>query len=154
MSIQPTSSPLQIRDIRSDCIASSIAGLDIRSELSQANIALTGGTGYLGTWLVEMIATLNDEFRAGIKLHLYARNVSEWKVRCQHLSNRSDVKIHVQDVRSPFNFEPQITHVIHAAGVPSSRIHSSNPLRVYQTTVNGTANVLQAASELNKLDRF
>jgi nucleoside-diphosphate-sugar epimerase len=154
MPIQSTVTPFQVRDIRSDCVASCANGVDVRSKLTLTNIAVTGGTGYLGTWLAEMIAALNDEFNAGINLHIYARNISEWKVKYQHLSSRSDVKIFTQDVRSPFNFEPQITHVIHAAGVPNNRIHSSNPLRVYQTTVNGAANVLEAASQLNGLVRF
>lgn len=154
MPIQSTVTPSQVRDIRSDCIVSSANGVDVISKLKLANIAVTGGTGYLGTWLAEMIATLNDEFNVGINLHIYARNISEWTVKHQHLSSRSDVKIFTQDVRSPFNFEPQITHVIHAAGVPNNRIHASNPLRVYQTTVSGATNVLEAASQLNKLVRF
>lgn len=152
--MQSTIPSCQVRDIRSDCIASSAASKDIQSGLLQANIAVTGGTGYLGTWLAEMIVALNDEFKVGINLHIYARNVSEWKARHQHLSSRSDVKLHIQDVRSAFSFEPQITHVIHAAGIPNNRIHSSNPLRVYQTIVSGAAHVLEAASQLNKLVRF
>jgi len=147
-------SPFQVRDIRSDCVASCVAGAEIRSKLSLTNIAVTGGTGYLGTWLAEMITTLNDEFNTSINLHLYARNIGVWKEKHKHLSSRSDIKIYSQDVRSPFNFEPQVTHVIHAAGIPNNRIHSSNPLRVYQTIVSGTANVLEAASQLNGLIRF
>ncbi len=154
MSTQTIVTPLQAKDIRSDCLAACSNALQIKSKLMFSNIAITGGTGYLGTWLAEMVSTLNDEFGLNINLHIYARNISEWKIKHQHLSSRPDLKLYSQDVRSPFNFESQITHVIHAAGVPNNRIHSSNPLRVYQTTVGGTANVLEAANQLNQLVRF
>jgi nucleoside-diphosphate-sugar epimerase len=146
--------PSQVKNIRSDCLVACVNVDEIKPKLMFSNIAITGGTGYLGTWLAEMVSALNDEFNLSINLYIYARNIDEWKLKHQHLSFRPDLKLYSQDVRSPFNFEPQITHVIHAAGVPNNRIHSSNPFRVYQTTVNGTANALEAANQLNQLVRF
>jgi nucleoside-diphosphate-sugar epimerase len=144
----------KVKNIRLDCLAACSDVSEIKSRLMFSDIAITGGTGYLGTWLAEMISVLNDEFNLSINLHIYARNISDWKLKHRHLSSRSDLKLYSQDVRSAFNFEPQIKYVIHAAGIPNNRIHSSNPLRVYQTTVVGMANVLEAARQLNQLVRF
>ena len=44
--------------------------------------------------------------------------------------------------------------MIHAAGIPNNRVHSSDPLRVYQTTVDGINNTLDAAAKLDGLRRF
>ncbi len=49
---------------------------------------------------------------------------------------------------------PDTRYVIHAAGIPDGRMHSSDPLRVFQTGVVGAENVLQAASKLPNIARL
>jgi dTDP-glucose 4,6-dehydratase len=44
--------------------------------------------------------------------------------------------------------------VVHAAGIPNNRVHSSDPLRVQQTTILGLNNALDAATQLDNLTRF
>lgn len=121
--------------------------------LASAHIAVTGGTGFLGTWLAETVAVLNDEHKLGITLHIYARHTEKWSAAYPHL-NRNDIILHRQDVRSAFEFDPRVTHVIHAAGIPDNRMHASDPLRVFETTVYGAHNSLEAAAKLGKLKRF
>ena len=65
-----------ISEIRRDCLIASNIQPEVRSKLSKQHISITGGTGFLGTWLAEMVATINDEYHLGISLDLYARNVS------------------------------------------------------------------------------
>jgi dTDP-glucose 4,6-dehydratase len=117
-------------------------------------IAVTGGTGFLGTWIAEMIAALNDEYDLKISLDLYARNTLEWANKYPHLSSRSDIRLYSQDVRSSFQFQSTTNYVIHAAGIPNNRVHASDPLRVIQTTIEGITNALNAASQLDNLIRF
>ena len=143
-----------ISEIRRDCLIASNFQPDIRSKLSKQHISITGGTGFLGTWLAEMVATLNDEYHLGISLDLYARNVSEWCNKNTHLSKRSDITVRSQDVRSQFNFERHTNFIAHAAGIPNNRVQSSDPLRVHQTTIQGLKNSLDAASQLDNLIRF
>lgn len=141
-------------EIRQDCLLASTPQPDVRTKLGFQHIAVTGGTGFLGTWLAEMVASLNDEYRLGITLDLYARNVNDWTQRYPHLSERGDIHIKSQDVRSPFSFARNTNFVVHAAGIPNNRVHSSDPLRVHQTTVQGLNNVLDAATQLDNLTRF
>lgn len=141
-------------EIRQDCLNASSAQSDVRARLGLTRIAVTGGTGFLGTWIAEMIATLNDEYDLKITLDLYARNTTEWEKKYRHLSGRPDIRLYSQDVRSPFQFHSATNYVIHAAGIPNNRVHASDPLRVVQTTVEGIKNALDAASELDNLIRF
>jgi nucleoside-diphosphate-sugar epimerase len=141
-------------ELRQDCLNASSAQPDIRTKLGLTRIAVTGGTGFLGTWIAEMIATLNDEYDLKITLDLYARNISEWEKKYPHLSSRSDIRLYSQDVRSSFQFHSATNYVIHAAGVPNNRVHASDPLRVIQTTIDGIRNTLDAASQLDNLTRF
>ena len=137
-----------------DCIIASANQPEIRAQLSLKRIAVTGGTGFMGSWIAETVAALNEEYRLGIKLDLYARNTVAWVKKYPHLSARKDIFLKTQDVRSPFEFEQDTQFIIHAAGIPDNRIHASDPLRVQQTTVLGTANALDAANQLTQLERF
>ena len=141
-------------EIRQDCLLASTGQADVRTKLGFQHIAVTGGTGFLGTWIAEMVAALNDEHRLGITLDLYARNISDWLQKYPHLANRNDITLKSQDVRSPFDFARNTHFVIHAAGIPNSRVHSSDPLRVHQTTILGLNHALEAAAQLDNLTRF
>jgi nucleoside-diphosphate-sugar epimerase len=141
-------------EIRQDCLLACAGQPEVRAKLGLQHLAVTGGTGFLGTWIAETITALNDEYRLGITLDLYARNVNDWVKKYPHLSKRSDIRLKSQDVRSPFEFSRDTNFVVHAAGIPNNRVHSSDPLRVYHTTVSGINNALQATSQLDNLSRF
>lgn len=141
-------------EVRQDCLLACASQPQIRSKLGLQHIAVTGGTGFLGTWIAETVAALNDEHRLGITLDLYARNVNDWALKYPHLSTRSDIHLKAQDVRSPFEFSRNTNFVVHAAGIPNNRVHSSDPLRVQQTTISGLNNALDAATQLDNLSRF
>lgn len=141
-------------EIRQDCLVASAEQLGVRSKLGFQHITVTGGTGFLGTWIAEMVAALNDEHRLGITLDLYARNVNDWAQKYPHLSARGDISLKTQDVRSPFELARKTNFVVHAAGIPNNRVHASDPLRVYQTTILGINNALDAATQLDNLTRF
>lgn len=141
-------------EIRQDCLIASAAQPEVRNAFGMQHIAVTGGTGFLGSWIAETVAVLNDEYRLGVTLDLYARNTPDWAKKYPHLSGRSDIQLQSQDVRSPFEFARNTNFVVHAAGLPNNRVHSSDPLRVFQTTVSGINNVLEAASQLDNLTRF
>ncbi|MFC0167419.1 NAD-dependent epimerase/dehydratase family protein [Pseudoduganella danionis] len=141
-------------EMRQDCLNACAAQPEVRAALARQHIAVTGGTGFLGSWIAEMVAALNDHYQLGIRLDLYARNISEWPQQYPHLAQRDDIRLRSQDVRSPFELAKSTSYVIHAAGIPNNRVHASDPLRVHQTTVAGISNTLDAASQLDGLLRF
>ncbi|MFT3735698.1 MAG: NAD(P)-dependent oxidoreductase [Rhodocyclaceae bacterium] len=140
--------------LRADCLTA-IGGQQLPAEISVGvRIAVTGGTGFLGSWIAETVAALNDEHKCGITLDLYSHACRTMPSSLQHLAGRSDILIRQQDVRSPFEFHPATTHIIHAAGLPDNRLHASDPVRVFQTIVSGMNNVLNAAVKLPALVRL
>jgi nucleoside-diphosphate-sugar epimerase len=141
-------------EIRQDCLVATNSQPEVRAKLANSQIAVTGGTGFLGSWIAETVAVLNDEHHLGIQLALYARNTNDWARKYPHLSGRSDIRLHSQDLRSHFEFARDTRFVVHAAGIPNNRVHASDPLRIHQTTVLGINNALDAASQLSHLARF
>jgi len=154
MSTNHSSKRNGVSELSQDCLDACSDRPDVYDKLNLAHISVTGGTGFLGTWLAEMVATLNDQFDLKITLDLYARNSLEWAKNHHLLANRADINLFSQDVRSPFQFRAATNFVIHAAGIPNNRVHASDPLRVIQTTVEGIQNTLDAASQLDNLNRF
>jgi nucleoside-diphosphate-sugar epimerase len=142
------------KELRDDCLKSCESLPDVFSALAHRHIVVTGGTGFLGTWIAEMIAALNDEFNLGISLDLIARNPRVWEKAYLHLSGRPDIRVLSQDVRAPFEFDRKTHYVIHAAGIPNNRVHASDPLLVFQTTDLGISNALHASTQLDGLIRF
>lgn len=141
-------------EIRKDCLLATAGQSGIYSKLGFQHVAVTGGTGFLGTWIAETVAALNDEHRLGITLDVFARNINDWAQRYPHLAKRADIRLKSQDVRSPFELARNTNFVVHAAGIPNNRVHASDPLRVQQTTLLGLNNTLDAATQLDNLSRF
>ena len=141
-------------ELQKDCLSAAAGSDEIRTALANQRIAITGGTGFLGSWIAEMVAALNDEYNLGISLDLYSRNAADWAKSSQHLSSRGEINVVVQDVRSPFVLRADTSYVIHAAGIPDNRVHASDPLRVFQTSVMGMGHTLDAAVQLPNLKRL
>jgi dTDP-glucose 4,6-dehydratase len=113
-----------------------------------------GGTGFVGTWIAEMVAALNDEYQFGIKLSLISRSTDQFASRLPHLANREDIKLIKSDVRQLGQFPMDADWVIHAAANPDVRTHASNPLDTASVIVDGTMSVVKTAERLSRLKKL
>lgn len=122
-------------------------GDDFRRFSGQA-LLLTGGTGFVGQYLLRTLLALNDRVLSEpCRVYAVTRNPGVASARFPHLAHRPDVVFLEGDVRSvrlpavPWRF------VIHAAGPSDARVFSTDPLGTVDTIVEGTRAVLRAASE-------
>ncbi|MBK8783846.1 MAG: NAD(P)-dependent oxidoreductase [Anaerolineales bacterium] len=139
--------------VREDC-QKVVDGILPLKDLQNEHLLITGGTGFVGIWLAELITFLNDQYNLNVRITLLASSAESFGVLAPHLVARPDVKIIQQDVRRVAELPNEIGWIIHAAGTPDNRIHSSDPLRAMQVIVNGTASVLEAATRLPNLKKF
>ena len=107
-------------------------------------VVITGGTGFVGTWIAGLIAFLNDNHAFNTQIILLAKNTESFKKNRPHLANRNDVKLIAADVRYLHELPTETNWLIHAAGTPDNRIHSTYPLETMSTIANGTQSVLRA----------
>jgi nucleoside-diphosphate-sugar epimerase len=133
--------------IKEDCIKSINNSLSTLEKLRNRHILITGGTGFVGTWLTEMLNLLNHEYGLGIKIYLLARNEPN-NFAFKGVENVYFIK---SDIRNLKEIPNKINYIIHAAGSPDSREHVSNPIRTLDTFYKGTQNILDQASRLPNL---
>ncbi len=106
-------------------------------------IVITGGTGFIGTWVSGFIAFLNDHFSFNTHTILIARNIESFKKSRAHLANRKDITLINSDIRHLVELPSETNWLIHAAGTPDNRFHSSNPLETMSIIANGTYSILR-----------
>ena len=141
------------RQLREDCRASLAELPGLPSQLDGQRIAVIGGTGFVGSWLAETVATLNDDLGSRVRIALLGRSAARWHDSHPHLK-RADISLHAVDARSPFELPRDTTLVLFAAGIADPRVHASDPHRVFQTNVYGIDHALTAAARLERIQRF
>lgn len=115
---------------------------DIFQELKGAKVFITGGTGFIGVWLLETIAWANNNLDSNISVMVLCRNPLEIKKKSPHLSNNPLIKFVAGDVRR-FEFPDQkFTHVIHAATSASAKLNTESPLEMMDIIIDGMRRVL------------
>ena len=139
--------------LREDCRVSFASLADLPKQLTGQRVAVVGGTGFVGSWLAEAVAMLNDDFGSGVRIDLFGRSVARWHESRPHLQ-RDDIALHTVDVRSSFELPRDTTLVLFAAGIADPRVQASDPHRVFQTTVHGIDHALLAAARLERIQRF
>ena len=140
--------------IRQDCLRVLNCRENTIEQLRQSELVIVGGTGFVGTWIAEMVAALNDEYQFGIRLFLISRSVDQFSNRLPHLSNRPDIHLIKSDVRQLEHFPRDAEWIIHAAANPDVRTHASNPLDTASVIVEGTMSVLRTAERLSRLKKM
>ncbi len=136
-----------------DCRRSCIDPLSL-SALSNQSLLITGGTGFIGKWLTEMIVYLNKEHHFNCKLYLLARDIERFKKEVPHLAKGPYINLIEQDIRNLHDIPQDVSWVIHAAGSPDNREHVSQPLRTIDTFYKGTNTLFDACFRLPDLKKL
>jgi nucleoside-diphosphate-sugar epimerase len=139
---------------RADCdrvIPSVMSKLD---GIDGSGILITGGTGFLGSWVCEAVSYLNDVHNQKIRLYLMARDRELYEARLAHISKKPYAQFIRCDVRSLSEIPKDVNYVIHAASNPDFRFHSSNPIETMTTISEGTASLLRAVDRVSDLRMF
>lgn len=122
---------------------------DAFEELRGARIFLTGGTGFVGTWLVETFVRANVALDLGARMTVLTRRPEAFRAKAPHLVADPALRLITGDVTrltSSIAGE-RFTHVIHAATEASAAVNDADPLAAVDTAVAGTRAVLECAKD-------
>lgn len=142
-------------DIVSDDVRNVMVGREqVLEPLRQRHIFVTGGNGFLGTWIVELVAYLNDHLGFGTRVTVYSRQSRSLLVLAPHLRRHDWLHFQDGDVRYLAEIPRDVAFVVHAAAITDRRLFASCPSLVAETISIGTARVLKAALLLDSLEKF
>jgi nucleoside-diphosphate-sugar epimerase len=140
--------------IREDCQEVTQGSLNLLKPLKEQNLLITGGTGFIGTWLAEMVAFMNDNHDFDIKLILLSKSANDYCSKVPNLTLREDVTLIERDIRSLIDIPVEVNWIIHAAANPDNRFHASDPLKTIDVIVNGTKTLLEYANRVPELKKI
>jgi len=140
--------------IRDDCERVFKESSSTLEELNQSSVLITGGSGFMGSWILETIQYLNEKFNKGIEVHVISRNREKYLASIPHIARMPYVNIIRSDVRSVSELPRNINYVIHAAANPDNRMHSSRPLETVCSISDGTSALVRAVDRVSNLKMF
>jgi dTDP-glucose 4,6-dehydratase len=122
------------------------------SELKNSSVFLTGAAGFVGQWLLLSFHYLNKQFGYNINVVATSKNFPDSYV-FRYLKSDDNISFENINVQSLFDIPKNVNYIIHLAATPDRRVHASSPIDVMHTIVNGTENLLQAATRVDNLSK-
>lgn len=124
-----------------------IIGEDISWEKLQGKtVLITGASGMIGTYMLQVLTMLNDKKGYGIHVIAMLRNAAKLP---EEVRLRGDVEIIVHDVTERLEVEGNVDYIIHAASPASPLIMQNKPVETIAANTLGTFNTLSLAKEKN-----
>jgi dTDP-glucose 4,6-dehydratase len=119
----------------------------IWQELRGARIFITGGTGFIGCWLLESLRYADQHHKLGVHATVLTRDPHAFRCKAPHLADYPGFTFITGDI---CNFETppgEFTYLIHAATDASADLNENNPRRMFDTVLLGTRRALDFAVE-------
>jgi nucleoside-diphosphate-sugar epimerase len=123
---------------------------DIR-EFAGCRLFVTGGTGFVGSWLVESLLWANRRLDLGSRVVLLTRSPDLYRQSQPHLAFDPAVELVQGDVCTVDESITNIDAVIHAATPASAKLSSENPARMLDVVLDGMRSVLRLAADAGRV---
>lgn len=121
--------------------------LDIWKEFDQKTVFITGGTGFIGSFIVNFFMRLAENYRISTKLILLVQNSDNAKERLGDSYNKERITFIEKNIVEPFSIDSDVDYVIHAASKANPGAYMADPVGTVMININGTANVLNSLRE-------
>jgi dTDP-glucose 4,6-dehydratase len=114
-------------------------------DLRGQSVFVTGGTGFIGTWLLESLLAANDSLGLRARVAVLTRDPERFAARSPHLADHPSLHV-ARGNQTDFAFpEGRFPFVIHAATETAVDVRAERPLGAFSSNVDGTRRVLEFA---------
>lgn len=115
------------------------------TQYAGARLLITGGTGFIGSWLVQVVQRANDSLDSQIEVLVLTRNPDRARQQSPYMFDRADTRLVAGDVSTFAIPVGAIDLCIHAAAEVGNPQQADQPLKVFDTIVQGTRRMLDLA---------
>lgn len=122
---------------------------DTIEQLRGARIFITGGTGFIGCWLLETLRLANRACDLKISAAILTRNPQAFAQKYPHLAQHQGFDFIAGNVKDFAFPDGAFTHMIHAATDASADLNINNPRLMFDTVLQGTRRALDFAVDKN-----
>jgi nucleoside-diphosphate-sugar epimerase len=126
---------------------------DFWSRFGGSRLFMTGGTGFIGTWLLQTLQRANDKLGSKMELVVLTRDLERARQQAPHVFDRPDTTLVAGDISHFADPIGKIDLCIHAATDVGDPLRAGDPLRVFDSIVLGTRRMLDLA-DANGASRF
>ncbi len=133
-------SKLYIKDLK--CALHNSIGIE---KLKGKTILITGATGTIGSFLVDMLIEYNKQ-NAGIHIIAAGRSVDRLAHRFERVKNEK-LQYVFFDLLQPISFDAEIDYIIHAGGNAHPAAFNSDPVGTIVGNILGTYSLLKYSCE-------
>ncbi|MGQ0823978.1 MAG: NAD-dependent epimerase/dehydratase family protein [Actinomycetota bacterium] len=134
-----------------DLIEIGEAARDDLEQLRGTRLFVTGGTGFVGTWLLHTVAWANTSLNLGVHVDVLTRDPKAAATRLPIVAAHEKITFHRGDVLVPFPALPRADAAIHAATAASAALNRDSPHTMIDTVVEGMRHFLERAEEWGRI---
>lgn len=111
-------------------------------------VLVTGGAGFLPSYLVDVLARANDVLlESPCRIWCVDSYATGTAARVAHLQGRDDVRFVDHDLRQPLQQDERFDVIVHGASIASPTWYRRYPLETIDVNVTGTRHLLDLALE-------
>lgn len=111
--------------------------------LAGKRLFVTGGTGFIGRWLLETLLEADRRFGLGVHVRVLTRDPAAFAAKAPHLV--AGFKFVAGDILTLVPSGDRVDLVLHAATDASADLNLNHPTRMFDTVVTGTRRALDFA---------
>ena len=115
------------------------------SRFGGARLLITGGTGFVGQWLVQAVQHANERLDTRIELVVLTRDPHRARAAAPQMFGRPDAQLVAADMSAAMPSVGAFDLCIHAATDVGDSLQPVEPLKVFDSIVTGTRRVLDLA---------
>ena len=116
-----------------------------KEEIKNKKFLITGGTGLLGSYIINFLNELNNKYDLNIVIYGLARN----KDKVYELGLSSSCHWVYVSMEELISFDYDVDYIIHTASPTQSVFLSNNPVETIESNVFGAINLINIARKLD-----
>lgn len=134
-------------NLSNDELDSIIQNVTSWQQLKGKNIFLSGGTGFVGKWILASFIYANSSLSLGSKIYVLSRKPKEFLKQFPNLVDLNSIEFIEGDIRS-FNINKNLSidYAIHAA---TDVVAKRSSIDIFNDCVHGTDNLLKEIQKVN-----